>query len=196
MSNKQEARQLAMDALRKPPSDELFYAPLDYIFAEHFRQRVLCGVLDEFVSGQAYDHEMMIVALKFLKQDFKFHIQDEEVDLFPKLRARAEPDDDIDLVLDQLSQEHMSDHIDATHIIKILEQAIDKRSNHELPTTFTDTMHRFTANERRHLIVENAIVVPLARARLTESDLEDMCQNMAKRRGVKLIRNKNDQRTT
>jgi hypothetical protein len=40
----------------------------------------------------------------------------------------------------------------------------------------------FAAQERRHLIVENAIVLPLARVRLTPQDLETLRRRMLQRR--------------
>ena len=45
-----------------PPADQ-FAQPLDYIFAEHFRQRVLCNVLDAIAGGQARDRAIVLVAL-------------------------------------------------------------------------------------------------------------------------------------
>lgn len=186
MSKKDETRQLALDALcNRPPVKHLF-SPLDYIFAEHFRQRVLCGVLDDFTKDKTHDPELMIAAVNYLKQEMNSHIQDEEDDLFPLLRLRSEQDDGIDQVLDQLSEEHKSDHIDALQIIEKLRLALKQENNSGLQTKFAESMHRFTANERRHLIVENAIIIPLARVRLKQDDLNQMSQHMANRRGIVL----------
>ena len=47
-----------------------------------------------------------------------------------------------------------------------------------------ELLARFAANERQHLIVENAIVLPLARARLSEDDKQKLGMRMAARRGL------------
>ena len=39
---------------------------------------------------------------------------------------------------------------------------------------------------RHHLTLENAIVLPLARIRLTADDLRNLAQRMSARRGIKL----------
>ena len=43
---------------------------------------------------------------------------------------------------------------------------------------------RFADNESQHLMTENAIVLPIARSKLTESDLKILGESMAARRGV------------
>jgi hemerythrin-like domain-containing protein len=170
----------------------LLSSPLDYIFAEHFRQRVLFGVLDSIVESREHDIDLIRASLDFLTHDMKFHIQDEEEDLFPCLRKRAEPDDGIEKVIDQLLEEHKSDHIDASEIVDRLRLALSSENISSPFSDFSDSMKRFTANERRHLIVENAIVLPLARVRLTDDDLIQMSLDMAMRRGIELLRNKDD----
>lgn len=189
MKKVDEAKKMALDTLCNKLSVTLFYSPLDYIFADHFRQRVLCGVLDDLAGSQIMDKKLLSASVNYLKIDFKYHIADEEEDLFPLLRERAEPDDKLEDVLDQLCEEHSSDCIDAKYIIKILEGISTVKNNEPSSAEFIGNVNRFTTNERHHLIVENAIVMPLARVRLTEPDLISMGLNMAKRRGVELPRN-------
>jgi hemerythrin-like domain-containing protein len=43
---------------------------------------------------------------------------------------------------------------------------------------------RYASHSRRHLVLENAIVLPLARARLTRRDLDRMRLAMLHRRGL------------
>jgi hemerythrin-like domain-containing protein len=184
MNKRQEARAMAIAALETMPPASQLLSPLEYIFADHFRQRVLCRVLDEIADDGGSDKGVVAAALGFLKSDFAPHVIDEEEDLFPLLRRRAQPEDRIEDVLGELSQEHAADKLDAEQIINGLEAALDPEGADPFSDDFRVLLHRFAANERRHLIVENAIVMPLARARLTKEDLRNIGRRMAARRGL------------
>lgn len=178
MTRSEEKRKLAIEALSKAPPDNLLREPLEYIFAEHFRQRVLCGVINEMAVAEALDEEMTQIIPVFLRRDFGLHVLDEEEDLFPLLRRRAEPEDRIGDVLNDLSAEHAADKLDAVELCAVLEGSEDA------PKQWPELFARFAANERHHLALENAIVLPLARVRLTADDLLRLGRNMATRRGV------------
>lgn len=178
MDKQSEKRQLAISALSKRPPDALLAEPLEYIFADHFRQRVLCGALDEMAEQKRFDREIAGHVLAFMKKDFGIHVLDEEEDLFPLLRQRAEADDEIGEVLTQLTAEHEADRQDCEAICKLVSQAECAGGKGG------ELMRRFAANERHHLIVENAIVLPFAKARLTNADLESLGHQMALRRGT------------
>ena len=123
----------------------------------------------------------MQAAIRFLKTEFAPHIRDEEEDLFPLLRRRAEPEDRLEPLLEQLSQEHAADRIDAQEIIEGLGSLMQR--TRKVPAALARLLQRFAANERHHLTVENAIILPLARLRLTQEDLVSLGHRMAERRG-------------
>ncbi|WP_199190396.1 hemerythrin domain-containing protein [Nitratireductor sp. StC3] len=180
MDTHDESLRMALETLASPPPADQLAAPLDYLFAEHFRQRILCWMVDRVADAPETDRACAGAILRFLREDFGIHVLDEEEDLFPLIRRRAEPEDRVEDVLDELSQEHASDHLDATAIVA----GLSARRTTRLAAAFRGLLHRFAANERRHLIVENAIVLPLARARLTLDDLGSLGRRMAARRGV------------
>lgn len=184
MNKRDEARKMALEALNDAPPIHLLAHPLEYIFADHFRQRVLCSILDQIFDAETLDRALTQAAEQFLTKDMKHHIADEEENLFPILRLRAEPDDQIDDVLDQLCEEHKSDYIDAKQIVSELSLLLDGTNKYPISSAAIQMVHRFTANERHHLIVENAIVMPLAKVRFTSDDLNKMAREMAIRRGV------------
>jgi len=93
MHKTDEARALALKALNEAPPAILFRKPLDYVLADHLRQRMLCRFLDEIAAETQRDVEVIAAALQFLKTDFGLHIIDEEEDLFPLLRRRTPPGD-------------------------------------------------------------------------------------------------------
>jgi iron-sulfur cluster repair protein YtfE (RIC family) len=184
MAKMEETEILALEALEKAPPDSQLAEPLEYIFAEHFRQRVLCNVLDEIADQKQPDRDLIASVLRFLRADLASHIFDEEQDLFPLLRKRAKPDDRIEDVLGRLCQEHSADKLDAELISDGLREALATGVRGGLPSSLTELLHRFAANERNHLTLENAIVLPLARVRLTADDLHNMAKRMAARRGI------------
>lgn len=184
MLGSKEGRILALEALYTPPPSSLFAEPIEYIFAEHFRQRVLCNLLEELAETYNADRELIKAVLAFLRNDFGLHVIDEEEDLFPLLRRRALPDDRIDDVLGELSHDHALDQSDARRIMDALEATTEQTASVSFDADTTTLLHRFSRNEHRHLILENAIVLPLARTRLTADDLRNLGWRMAARRGV------------
>ncbi|MBA5779471.1 hemerythrin domain-containing protein [Stappia sp. F7233] len=181
MRRNHEARRAALAALAARPPVSGFSTPLDYLLAEHLRHRTLCWLIDRIAESGESDEECIDAVLLFLRGDFGPHVVDEEEDLFPLLRRRAGHEDRIEEVLAGLSKEHAEDRLDATAIVEGLER---QRCERSLPQTLRMLLRRFAGNERRHLIVENAIVLPLARARLTDDDLCNLGRRMAARRGV------------
>ncbi len=186
MSVEEESEVLALEALSKAPAASQLAEPLDYIFAEHFRQRVLCNALDEIADQERPDHQLIKAVLRFLRVDFAPHMQDEEHDLFPLLRKRAEPEDRVDDVIGQLTQEHAADRLDAKLITEGLAKVLAGKTTTGAKSSLGKLLHRFAENERNHLTLENAVVLPLARVRLTADDLQNMAMQMAARRGVEL----------
>ena len=85
-----------------------------------------------------------------------------------------------------MAEEHAADETDAKQIIALLETAKSNAETAELTNNDRELLRRFAANERQHLIVENAIVLPLARARLSETDKQNLGMRMAARRGTDL----------
>lgn len=184
MAGNDEARQMALEALATMPPPEQLLAPLDYIFADHFRQRTLCKLLDGIATEKVTDLKVMTAVLRFMRDEFGMHVLDEEEDLFPLLRRRTEPEDRIEETLEELCQEHAADRKDASEIVDGLAALEEHAGRRKLAGALRKLIHRFAANERRHLTVENAIVLPLARARLTVDDLRNLGRRMAARRGI------------
>ena len=186
MTQEGEHRELELEALRDAPPRSLLNDPIEYIFADHFRQRTLCNVLDEIAGSDNVDRDMVDAALGFLTGDFGLHVLDEELDLFPLLQKIVQSDAEFLDVLKQLGQEHDQDRIDVTRIVKSLENCLKNKEISKLDSETKELLQRFAANERQHLITENAIVLPIARARLSADDIAALGRKMADRRGIKL----------
>lgn len=177
-------------AVREPDIEdippELMLEPLNWLFAEHYRHRQLCRAIDRLALPGAYDGDRIAQVLTFLRQDLPLHVIDEEEDLFPLLRRRSLPGDDLEAVLGELSAEHRADIDKAAKVCTHLEQAREARRAPGHEPTARKALSEFATQERRHVALENAIVLPIARLRLSGSDLRMLSQRLAARRGILL----------
>lgn len=161
--------------------ESLLTRPLDYIQAEHQRHRELCLAAEQLAEGETLNVSLAQAILAFLETDMTLHVMDEEEDLFPILRRRLKPGDDVAQVIGLLSGEHAADKILGDEIIESLKQALagDQRC---MPDALRNALLAFADRQRRHVTVENAIMLPLARLRLSKRDLELVASRMAARR--------------
>lgn len=169
----------------EPLPTELLRRPLEYILADHLRQRVLCVLCEQVAQAKHFDTATAKEIVDYLKSDMVVHIIDEEQDLFPLIRRRAEDGDDIERALGQLSGEHATDQGLAQDIAQGLEMALASPGV-ELDDNLRTALRQFAHNERQHLALENATVMPLAKVRLSDRDLQDLAARMAARRGILL----------
>ncbi|MGF1627880.1 MAG: hemerythrin domain-containing protein [Kiloniellaceae bacterium] len=157
--------------------------PLDFFFAEHYRQRKLCNLMEQLATAAALDAPVATGILDFLRHDMVLHVQDEEEDLFPLMRLRCAPADEIERVLSALTAEHAGDRHLSGLVVEGLEAALaDGRPPSACPR-LREAMVDFVRNQRRHLALENSVVLPLARLRLTADDLVALSARMTRRHG-------------
>lgn len=157
--------------------------PLDYILADHFRKRSICVALKRFAAeGQAARSDADVV-IAFLDKDLPLHHADEDSDLFPAVRRRALPEDDLGAALARLSEDHRQSDVMISAIIQAL-AATPNRDPVHLNRQAKDVMRAYAASEHRHLAMENGIVMAIARIRLKPADLGTISQGMKQRRGV------------
>ncbi len=163
----------------------LIAEPLDYILAEHHRQRTLCQWVDRLAAEPALDRRLARLVAQHIAREMTLHVIDEEEDLFPLLRRRALPEDQIDKVLGLLSGEHAAEGRLGREAVDGLLDALE-RGDVLLSEEFRHKLRTFSAGQRRHLAVENAVVMPIAERRLTRKDREGLARRMAARRGISL----------
>jgi iron-sulfur cluster repair protein YtfE (RIC family) len=170
----------------EPLPPELVHEPLNWLFAEHYRHRQLCQLIERVGNATVLLRDEAQEILDFLRHDMPLHVIDEEDDLFPLLRRRCQPADELDAVLGALSAEHRDDLEQARALIAGLHQALE---DGQAPGRDRETRRLFTEfalHERRHIALENAVVLPIARLRLTAADLRSLSIRLAARRGVLL----------
>ena len=164
---------------------ESFRHPIEFLFEEHDRQRVVCAALEllanDFASADAHHNAKLV--LNYLERDLPLHIADEEEDLFPLLERRCHPDDNLDDPLALLNEEHETDRAYYARLLEPL-RAIATGLKPTNPVSFANDAKAFAIFQRRHLGWENGTVLPLARKRLTAEDQAYMARKMAARRGL------------
>ncbi len=151
------------------------YNPLDVLEFEHRRLTLLCDVLEciaDELPGVPYP-PLCALAARILKCELPVHHMIEEDCLFPILKRRVRPEDKLDAVLVQLADEHGADNAYASELIEVLE-AMAKGKMPENPGMVGYMLRSFFQSYRRHMGIEDRLLLPLARARLTEEDLRDL----------------------
>ncbi len=170
----------------EPMPETLIHEPLNWLFAEHYRHRQLCTLIERVGASTVLLREEAEEVLAFLRHDLPLHVIDEEDDLFPLLRRRCSPEDELGRTLGLLSADHRSDMADAEGMARILERALKEDRAPGLDADTRRAFADFAAHERRHIALENAVVLPIARLRLTAEDLKSLSRRLAARRGVVL----------
>lgn len=177
-----QARELKRGGCLSPTNPALLSNPLDFIHEDHLREREICVQLDALASAETPDVDVAACILEFLRNELPLHLEDEEDDLFPLLRRGCEPEDEIGKVIERLASDHQHADEDTPQVIADLELLVSKAGD------LTDDMRirfaTFAVHARRHLILENAIILPFARLRLTNRDLETLRLRMMQRRGL------------
>ena len=165
--------------------ENLFREPIDYLFADHYRQRIICKHLDQIAFDPGTDQVARLaeLALDYLDRDLPLHIADEEQDLFPRLRVRCGPEDRIEDILTQLSEEHARCQEMGLYLSAGLRRLAEGRPSTQ-EDAFLEAASTFAENQRRHFGLEERVTLPLARKRLLPSDLEELGRSMAARRGA------------
>ena len=165
--------------------ENLFREPIDYLYADHFRQRVVCKFLDELAFDPVAPNAARLasIALAYIEQELPHHIADEEQDLFPRLRDRCTPADNAERILGLLSEEHRRDDDLCAAILEGLRVLAEGQEPSQC-AAFVRAAAAFAETQRRHLAWEDDVLLPLARERLTAEDLGDMGRGMATRRGA------------
>ncbi len=152
--------------------------PLDLIEAEHGRQLRLLLSLERILESED-GVEMTRFApelLDFFTTDLARHMEHEENCLFPLLKRRCQPTDDLEMIINQLSFEHGLDRDLVEFLVADLGKIAHGHHN-AIPARFNINAQAFIETQRRHIQWENRIVLPLAKQRLTTEDMQKL-ENM------------------
>lgn len=164
-----------------PTSQSLLANPLDFISEDHLRERQICAVMDDLAMAKSLDRQAALTVLRFLNEELNVHLRDEAEDLFPLLARRCTEEDSIDSVISRIRADQDKAFRLLPPVRATLARCLD--SGGDLNAKDRATLTGFAGHVRRHLVAENAILMPIARARLTRADLRVLSQHMRLRRG-------------
>lgn len=156
--------------------------PLDFIAEDHLRHREICAMIDALALAERPDHAAMDEVLEFLEHEFALHVEEEEQDLHVLMRRKCTAEDAIDITLKRLVVIHQEAAKTVVGVRGSLVRALVGKAG--FSALDKKALTQFAAQERRHLIVENAILLPLARARLKTRELDELRMKMLRRRGL------------
>ena len=157
-------------------------SPLDIIAKDHLRERDVCAALDRIATAETPERDSLAACIRFLAQDLPLHLRDEEEDLFPLMRRRCSADDNIEAVIARLCSDHDHATIDTPRLVELLQVLQGERRSANPDER--EVVRSYATHARRHLILENAIILPLAKKRLSRDDLETLRIRMLQRRGI------------
>lgn len=160
-----------------------FDHPLEMLRACHDKILQQCDTLQKLhahLQRQGSDGQTQQAALSMLRYfdtAGQFHHQDEEENLFPALRAAADLP-----ILDRLLEAHEA--LWSAWIA--LRPALVELASGRAATLDDSLVTDFVSRYREHIALENSELLPRAKALLPPSQLAEIGQKMAERRGVKL----------
>jgi hemerythrin-like domain-containing protein len=166
------------DIARRPTPHD----PIEFILAEHLNHRRMCRALEALADASEFDGAPIAALVDFIRFDLTLHVIDEEEDFFPLLRKRCAPDDQINEVLDRLSLEHEEDKALSVRVRDVLNACLILRKPPHAIEGGAEALRAFAQHELRHLALENAVVVPMARRRFEDSDLRELAARLIARR--------------
>ncbi|MGL4237904.1 hemerythrin domain-containing protein [Tabrizicola sp.] len=165
-----------------PTDPSLLATPLEFLCEDHVRERQVCAVIDRLASYVSFDQSAAQTVLQFVNEELNLHMRDEAEDLFPLLARRCPAEDGIRSVISRIC----SDLDEAARLLPGLRDALARCLDTGATLTVEDRqlLIRFAGHVRRHLAAENAILLPIASARLTRCDLQKLSRQMRTRRGL------------
>ena len=157
--------------------------PLQFIRQEHDRQYEICELLQDLPNhfDGGMDLGLVRSLQEFLRKDLPRHVDDEEIDLFPALSIRCRDHEGLDLILSQLEAEHELDLGLVEPISSELQTIIDTGVPGD-PHRLSSNLWTFAETQRRHLLWENRVVLPLAEKYFDQTDREALAAKLAARR--------------
>lgn len=170
--------------------ENLLREPIEYVFADHYRLRQIVATMSRFLTTDVFalpPTEETAAELgtvrDYLAGELLVHMADEEDDLFPCLARYCPDDDETKQILAVLRQEHAEDLTLLPSITAGLDDLLAGGRVAEW-AVFAASVARFVECQRRHIIWENNIILPLARRHFTADDMVRIGRHMAARRNI------------
>lgn len=138
---------------------------------EHLEEQGLCDQLERIADDLLSPLDPMLARMSIagLRICARRHRILEEGYLYPLLTRRLRRGELEDNLVDQIRDEHVTDECLAHDAADQLERALE-RGRAENPEMLGYMLHGYFECRRRHIAWEDAVVLPLARSRLSPTD--------------------------
>lgn len=186
----QQPHQMQRGTGLSPTDPSLLAKPLDFFSEDHLRERQVCAMIDALADATTLDRDVAVTVLRVLNEEMNVHLRDEVEDLFPLLVQRCPPEDAIDTAINRIRADQGAAMGLLPAVRVALESCMD--TGCDLSARQRATLRRFAGHVRRHIAAETAILLPIARARLTRADLLRLSEHMRSRRGLPPVAESSD----
>lgn len=148
--------------------------PIAVIEEDHALQLELYDVLEHLAASlpETIDQNLAALAITILRNGLAQHMNLEEEVLFPLIRIRIAGTPHLLAMLRQLEDEHDADETSASEIADAL-SGMARGERPQQPVILSYMLRGFCQSQRRHIALENEVVLPLARQVLTAADLAE-----------------------
>lgn len=153
--------------------------PLDVFEQEHGRHRELCDSLELIADSlpDQVDSRLCATLASVLRVDLPVHHRSEEEVLFPLLEQRAGADETLAIVLARLRHEHALDEGYAEELGDLLD-TLSRDARPANPDMVGYMLRGFFESYRRHVHLEQVVILPYARRRFTDADLRHLADKL------------------
>lgn len=158
--------------------------PIDFILGEHLAHRAMCAELMRVARSDKFEPEVLAGLADFVRFDLTLHVIDEEEDFFPLVRERCPPEDEVNALLERLTAEHAQDKILAVGVRDVINQCLIEAVPPREIKGGAEALIAFAEHEKRHMTLENAVLIPLARRWLDAADRALLARKFRARRGA------------
>jgi pyridoxamine 5'-phosphate oxidase len=165
-----------------------FDQPVEMWLACHkrvLRFSALIKRLAEHVAAHGANDEAQVTATsirRYFNEAAPRHHDDEELDMFPLLRERADGTADAEALA---ATNHVEDeHLVMAGLWKALDAELAAIASGQPIALDAHQCDRFESLYRRHIEIEEQIVLPALKRRLTADDWKAIGRTMAERRGL------------
>jgi hemerythrin-like domain-containing protein len=165
-----------------------FDQPVEMWLACHQRVQRFAALLSrlaDHLANQGADEDAQVTAVsirRYFNEAAPRHHEDEEVDLFPRLRERLDGERDR-TVLDVLEQVEV-DHLEMAGLWKRLDEVLAEISRGKRANLEQALIDRIATMYRHHIDAEERVVLPALKKTLTKGDWQAVGRAMAERRGL------------
>jgi len=172
----------------EPLDEELLAHPLDFLCTEHYRLRAALAQLEWVAHGHSGEARRKLAGalVRYFREDYSLRIADEYRDFFPLLRRRCIDDAAFRASLDNLAAERCVNHARLAVIVSGLRILAERPQRVDAPIEFAAEARTYIEGQRRHIVWENAVLMPMARRYLNAADLRRLARKLAARRGFAL----------